>query len=478
MKKILYLLMTIFCISIFTTNIYAETFYEAEYIDNVYMRMYKGSTMKYQKARFFRRSSDNRHAYCLQPFLLFDYTKTYYDHNILSNTDKWKKIILIAHFGYGYRNHTDPKWYAITQNMIWQTLEPENTFYFTDTLNGNYTNKFDGEVNEINNLINRYNKKPDFGKVISYTVAGSDIILTDKNNVLSDYTIKKGDHNARIEGNKLYINNVKEGITNILLQKRLENEDHSSIYFYNDQSQDLFINGDLGIAQTSFSVTATTNSVTIHKIDADTKSNVARGDASLKDTIIGLYNENDELLQEIKLNDDASYKLENLAYGKYYLKELSAGDGYHINEEKYYFTINMNTKDISIDIENKVIEKEITIHKEYGSKNSTVNESNISFDIIDSNNNLVDTVTTDIKGDIKITLPYGKYLVRQRNTSKGYNKVDDFEIVVDDNNDNYYYNLYDYKIEVPNTGIKESNSYILLFLLIIPMLFIKKKYVN
>ncbi|MCI8547554.1 MAG: hypothetical protein HFJ38_01555, partial [Bacilli bacterium] len=120
------------------------------------------------------------------------------------------------------------------------------------------------------------------------------------------------------------------------------------------------------------------------------------------------------------------------------------------------------------------IKKEITIHKEYGTKDNTIPEEGISFDIYDSNNNLIDTITTDKEGNAKIKLPYGKYKVKQRNTNTGYTKVKDFEIEVTEEEKEYEYKLYDYKIPIPNTGIKESNSY-LLFLLLIPLLYFYKK---
>ena len=48
---------------------------------------------------------------------------------------------------------------------------------------------------------------------------------------------------------------------------------------------------------------------------------------------------------------------------------------------------------------------------------------------------LVDTITTDKNGFAEITLPYGKYTFRQINSTPNYEKVNDFEIVVDENAD-------------------------------------------
>ena len=64
-----------------TINVNAETanFYEAEYIDNIYMSKYQYSnnTIYYQKARFFRKSDTGEAAYCIEPFNFFNEYSTY-----------------------------------------------------------------------------------------------------------------------------------------------------------------------------------------------------------------------------------------------------------------------------------------------------------------------------------------------------------------------------------------------------------------
>ena len=64
-------------------------------------------------------------------FTLRDYTEI----SELS-MDQWKKIVLISFYGYGYDNHTEDKWYYITQVMIWRVAEPRSEFHFTNGLEG------------------------------------------------------------------------------------------------------------------------------------------------------------------------------------------------------------------------------------------------------------------------------------------------------------------------------------------------------
>ena len=70
-----------------------------------------------------------------------------------------------------------------------------------------------------------------------------------------------------------------------------------------------------------------------------------------------------EKLKEIVIDKNSKAYLENLTFGKYYLKEIKPGIGYNINNEVYEFSISKENKDIKLTIENKVIESKITINK-------------------------------------------------------------------------------------------------------------------
>lgn len=467
--------MTIFCIGISCQEVKAESFYEAEKIDNLFTKSVDSQSTHYQKARFFRRKSDNKEAYCLEPFAYFDETASYGANNTPINIDEntWKKLSLIAHFGYGYQNHTEQKWYAITQLMIWQEVEPTKDFYFTSSLNGPKIEIYQEEMNEINNLINNFNTVPSLNYNTN-NIVGKKVIITDTNNVLNNYKIEETNNNIKIENNQLIIENLKKGEQKITLKRKMENTDNSALFYYNSKSQNLMTRGATEEKVLQVLVNGTTNKITIKKIDRDTQSTIPSGDAILINAIYGLYDSNNNLIKKLTIDKDSTATIENLDYGKYYIKELAPGEGYTLNNEIKWIEITDKTTNVELILENKVIEKEITIHKEYGNKNNTINEANISFDIYNSKNELVTTITTDKNGDAKVILPYGKYTVKQRNTNTGYNKVDDFEINITDEESDYYYKLYDYKIEVPNTRVKENNSYLLLILILCLLPLIKK----
>ena len=197
-----------------------------------------------------------------------------------------------------------------------------------------------------------------------------------------------------------------------------------------------------------------------------------------------------EKITDLTLDENMEAKINstdfNLDYGTYYLKETQTGTGYLPNDKVYEINFTENNPTIDLTIENKVIEKEVTIKKLFGDGKLMQTESNITFEIYDKDKNLVKSMTTDQNGIAKITLPYGHYKIVQVNTTEGYTKIKPFEIFISDIDKDYYYTINDYKekeevpketisIEVPNTST-EDNNYHLLSLILPTYLIVKKKF--
>lgn len=62
-------------------------------------------------------------------------------------------------------------------------------------------------------------------------------------------------------------------------------------------------------------------------------------DEPLPNTLIEIYTENDELVFSGRTDSNGKIVIENLKYGKYYILEKEAPDGYEINPEKMWFEI-------------------------------------------------------------------------------------------------------------------------------------------
>ena len=81
MKKVILFLIIAMTIFIVGNDVYAEDykFYEAEYIDNIYMNKYdySSNTIYYQKARKFRNQRTSQEVYCIEPLTFFNESSTY-----------------------------------------------------------------------------------------------------------------------------------------------------------------------------------------------------------------------------------------------------------------------------------------------------------------------------------------------------------------------------------------------------------------
>ena len=448
-----------------TTNVYAEstTFYEAEYIDGIYMNKYNpyNKITFYQTARFFRKNITNEFAYCIEPFSFFDhgqtYTSTLTPNNLTSS--QIDRITKIAHFGYGYKNHTDNKWYAITQFMIWQAADPNGDYYFTDVLSGNRITRFETEINEINSLINAYSKLPSISNKTYTVVEDNSLTIEDTNKVLSKFNTNS--NNITIKNNTLTINPIKEGNYEYTLSKQENIYNEPYIFYQADNSQNLIRTGNLNKIDTKLKVKVIKTTIELNKIDKDTKETTPQGEASLDGTIYTLYDKDMNIIKNLTIENNQAL-INNINFGKYYLKEKTPGTGYNLDNNTYEINITDTNNKIELVLEDKIIEKKITIHKTYGTNNNLQNEENISFNLVDKNKNLIKTLTTDSNGYIEIILPFGSYTFIQVNSTEGYSKVAPINIEVTDSNDELI-ELKDLQIPVPNTHTK-NNSILLLII--------------
>ena len=432
----LLLISSIFIVK-YSIKVKADSFYEAEYIDNIWMtREYNGAHW-YQKARFFRNSSNGKESYCLDPFALFSESGYYVsslNYSSLSS-DTVNKIKLAAYYGYGYSGHTDKKWYAITQLLIWRYAIPGGNFFFTDSLDGNKINTYDNDINSLISLVNNHYKKPGFDNSTNKVLVDQELVLTDNNNVLSNYQItNNGGLNITKNSNKLIIKGAVLGEYNISLNKNASTG--TPTYFYTStSSQNMMTRGNVDNVSSNFKVIIEGGYIVINKLDYDTNSCSPQGEASIDGAIYDIYSD-EELVDSITIKDCYG-KSKALHYGNYNIIERTPGKGYKKDTESYSVDINGDKKEYSFNLTNKVIKSKIEITKLYGSKEDEDYkvEPSIEFGLYDRNYNLINTFITNKSGYIKFDLPYGKYTLKQINTTNNYEKIDDIDIVIDEESD-------------------------------------------
>lgn len=467
-KKTIFLILTISLFTLCQTKTVkatSATFYESDYIPNIWMNKKNpnDALIYYNQARFFKETSTNNIAYCIEPFIFFNQNNSYIETETPNNytQEQITNMTLISHFGYGYENHTEPKWYAITQMMLWKIAEPNGYYYFSEYKNGPEVNMFEDEINELNNLVENYKKNISFNNQVFTIVKNSIFSKTDLNNVISNY--ETSSDNATIENNTLTIKDLPIGTHTITFTRKSTLYNRPILFYQSDTNQDILETGDPLPNENTITIKVINTTVKVYKYDKGTVGPTPQGDASLAGAVFALYTQNHQYIKDIIIEETTPTIIENLDFGTYYLKEKTPGAGYKLNKNNFYFTISTTQTTTKVTIFNEVIKGKLQLKKEYGYANNFQPEENISFNIYDKNDNLIKTITTNSEGIAEITLPYGKYKLLQLTTTEGYQKIEPitFEIATEET---IYYNLKNYKIEVPNTKTKSLFQQILDFL--------------
>lgn len=465
MKKFLLIIFLFFCC--INVNALERKFAGSEYLDGIAYMKYDGNTHYYRNAQVIRDTSTGAIAYCVEPFSLLVDNSSYtsfdaYSSNFGFGINEWNIAKLYAYYGYGYKNHTDKKWISITQMAIWRIMYPKYQFEWIDNVTSRkIITPYEEELKELKKLVNAHYSVPSFNS--TYSVKINDVLeLEDTRNVLQNFVIASSDFDISVEGNKLIINSgeeIKKG--KIVLRRDHTNYDNSVIYFYSSSSQNVIERGNVESFSIQLIIKTYSGGVNITKVDSES-NDVSQGEAELDGTVFDLYDSEMNYLKSVEtVNHEASFT--DLTYGKYYVKESTPGKGYYLNDKTYEFEINEENPTASLVIENNVIKSKIKIIKYYGSRNDFNNnkmmkEKNVSFNIYDKDDNLVCSGITNEDGIIECTLPYGKYVIRQIDTTLGYQKNDDYWFSINEESSySIEIPLYDFKIEVFNAGIDIFN---------------------
>ena len=420
-KKII-LVVFIFIVGMISVNAKTDDIYAAEKIDGMYIRKISSSGKEVSKqGGFIRRTSDNSFVYCVEPFvdLINYYTYDVYNNNqdkylgIDKNT--WEKLSLIAYYGYQYGNHTEDYWYYITQVMIWRTVDPEASFYFTNTLGGeNDERLYAKEIEEIESLVSNHYVTPEFEEIV--LKEGETKRFSDKNNVLSNYVVV-GNSNVTIEDNELVVTKDTIGIEEIILRKDSSNFSDVPLVYINPGSQKVLTAGNLDPVSCKVNIEVIGYSLKIIKVDAITGE--ALKIASIKFNIYDA--DTNEFIMEVITDDNGEIIIDKLlSKGNYKIKEVNNQtiDGYEINDEEIYFEITGEEDLVTIEFPNNPVLGAIKVLKTNEDGNAL---AGVTFGLYQSDGTLVDIIVTDESGIALFeNLQTGTYQLRELATIDGY----------------------------------------------------------
>lgn len=353
-----------------------------------------------------------------------------YDFSVSNLSDSQIDYIRdVSYFGYGYTNHNDYRYYMATQGIIWEYLNGINVEWTNEmNVNGNRIDISSFEE-DILNLVSDYDEGVNFREYEKDMVVkiGDSLTFEDINNNLKYYEVLECKNcSAMIDGDNIYIDFDTDyiGKTNLTL-KRKSIYGYDNLLYYQTNSQKLISNGDIDDKIVfSFDVRGKMMNLQL-KDTLDFKHNNQFDYSGIQ---FALYDSNKKLLNNsVKCDKYGRIFIENMAYGEYYVKQNIYNYAYILNNvfQKIKFD---DDEIIYVDVVPVINEYKIT--KLYGEGDYLIREEGITFDIYNVDGTLYHSVVTDEDGVCSFKLPYGKYTVRQRNSSYGYSRVEDFDIDV------------------------------------------------
>ena len=411
-------------------------------VDNWYYTR-RGGGKPYMSAQWNLYDLDGKTAYCIEPgvnITTSDYEGAIGWINSPYSDEVNRKIQLYGYYGYNYPGHGNLRYRAAAQSLIWEATGGQIIEFWTERYgNGNFIN-LNAERNEILRLASTHYEVPTFDSDTKDAVIGETTTFTDTKGILSNFdVVKSSDASVSINGNTLSVTPNVVGNITVVLKKKTYTQDPTIIFVGKDatsQKMGMFGVDDPVLVRVKLNVVG--GSLKINKKDLDTKLSKPQGDATFKNAVYELLDENYNFITDLIIDDSFSAKTDKILSPNkiYILREKTASEGYLLDKTEYRVKIDRDNLDIEMDVYEDVIEKTVNIYKVFADGSTTIlkGEPNVSFEIyLKSTGEYYKTIKTDEKGFVSVKLPYGKWIFKQVSSTAGFEKVKDFEIVI--NND-------------------------------------------
>ena len=418
MKKIVYILLIM--IFLLTMKVDADTKHlEIEYQEGIYFtRRINGVYSSYLFPKYLL---DKEVVYCIEPgYQIYNYNYQEGDFKDFNLADDKKKLLeLIGYYGYEYKNHTDIKYLLATQELIWETLGVSNIEFYTKRYGYGDLINIDTYKNEIKNLINNHELKPNIDTSLKLYL-NKEVVIEDSNNVLDEFEVINND-DVIIKNNKLIIKptiNLKEII---LRKKRYDNNKNTLFISLDNKSQKLAKLRYTDDIEFKINIEVLSGELTMQKLDYDTKSTKVIKNTSLANAKYGIYDLNNTLIKIITTDNLGKSYLNNLELGTYSLKELEPSLGYELDSTIYKIKIDENNLKVNLEVYEKLIKKHVKIEKIDSLTKEKINIKGIKFKLKDLTRDTYLDIKTNNKGEIDVELPLGEYeLIEVEQVIPGY----------------------------------------------------------
>lgn len=413
-------------------------------VDNWYYTR-RGGGKPYMSAQWNLYDLDGKTAYCIEPgvnITTSDYEGAIGWINSPYSDEVNRKIQLYGYYGYNYPGHENLRYRAAAQSLIWEATGGQIIEFWTERYgNGNFIN-LNAERNEILRLASTHYEVPTFDSDTKDAVIGETTTFTDTKGILSNFdVVKSSDASVSINGNTLSVTPNVVGNITVVLKKKTYTQDPTIIFVGKDatsQKMGIFGVDDPVLVRVKLNVVG--GSLKINKKDLDTKLSKPQGDATFKNAVYELLDENYNFITDLIIDDSFGAKTDKILSPNkiYILREKTASEGYLLDKTEYRFKIDRDNLDIEMDVYEDVIEKTVNIYKVFADGSTTIlkGEPNVSFEIyLKSTGEYYKTIKTDEKGFVSVKLPYGKWIFKQVSSTSGFEKVKDFEIVINNDSD-------------------------------------------
>lgn len=451
LKRLLLIIVGLFSFMSFNVHAQTDSLRNGNVVDiPYYYTHHRANEYYWDSFRYITRLSDGEVLYCIQPLVHIDNDAVYdvktSNMAAYANIDDatFDKIAKIAYYGYSYVkdgiDHSDARWYAAAQMMIWRLADPSVDAYFTHSIRGPRDDSIlKTEILEIERLVEEHDQKPVFSDLPKNIYIGDTLTINDEQGILSNYTVSnvKGGIITK-SGNTLTLKSQRGNNLNFTLNRNFNYYNEPFSLYYSDSSQMSIRRGNLSPQKLDYKIYVEQGRINICKRDDDTKSkNPLGGDATLQGAVFGLYNMDGTKIMNLTTSSGGCATSSLLSrLGDFYVQEITPSKGYTLNKDKFVVSVTKDNLYPSITIYEKIIKRKIKLIKVYESSLELYPEENITFDfILASTGKKYTSASTNKDGTLELELPYGKYIVRQVNTLEGYNKMDDFEIEVKTEND-------------------------------------------